>query len=226
MPSIYDIDYDSVDLQLLPPDKRLPKMIAWVQSLTTPLQWLRDLFYNEYANGFTGPAWDVLATYAKGDRVRYIDRAVYECVVPTTAGILPTDTAYWIKIQDIYIGINERAKYNSQKMVFEFLLNKWFEVAPLPADQIVIQNNHVDTNGFFMSTSDDVFGCGQMGTQQNQAQFMGVASSPYGLSQYDFTIKVPSAVYAGSLINSEDKIIRAIADKYVIAGMSYNIITY
>jgi hypothetical protein len=150
MPTIYDIDFEIQGENLMPPDKRKPKLLAWLFAFLYALQLLRDRFYTYYADGFTGDRWDISTAYSVGDEVRYIDRSVYECIQATTAGILPTDTDYWVKIQDIYIGIRERSRYNSRKILFEFILNKWFDVDPLPADQIYIQNNSVYGTAFVM----------------------------------------------------------------------------
>ena len=40
---------------------------------------------------------------------------------------LVTDTAFWLKVSDNYIGIRERTLWNSQKIIFESSLNRWFQ---------------------------------------------------------------------------------------------------
>jgi hypothetical protein len=121
--SIYDIDFQTQSENLLPPDKRMPKLKAFVYALCHPVQILRDLFHDDYADGFTGSAWDSLSSYNPGDKVRYIDKAVYECQVFSGQGVEPTNTNFWLKVQDNYIGLRERMKYNSRKILLEFILN-------------------------------------------------------------------------------------------------------
>lgn len=222
--AIYDIDFSLQSENLLPPDKRKPKLIAFLVAFVAALQIMRDWFFTDYADGFTGDKWDVATGYVVGDKVRYIDRSVYECISTSIAGVLPTDTGYWVKTQDIYIGLRERLRYNSRKMLLEFILNKWFDVDPLPVDQIYITNNNIYGTAFVM---------GQTGTtsstmpnsSQYSATFLGNA---YNFGSNAFTIYVPVAVFNAldpDATNAEN-IIRAIADKYVIAGMNYDVITY
>jgi hypothetical protein len=47
-------------------------------------------------------------------------------------------------------------------------------------------------------------------------------------AQYNFTINVPSALFAtlGNNLTNRENTIRSFADKYVLAGITYNIITY
>ncbi len=224
MPSIYDNNFNLQSENLSPPDKRKPRILALLRAFVKPLQWLRDLFYTEYADGFTGAKWSNLTVYTEGQRVRYIDRAVYECILTTTAGIVCTDESYWIKIQDLYIGVRERMKYNSNKMLFEYVLNKWFEVDPLPADQIYIQNNVLDLNGFLVGESEP-FTSSVAETEAFQLAYLGNA---YTYDLYAFTIYVPVAVWTALAATADDRdnIIRSEADKYVFAGISYNIVTY
>ncbi len=165
----------------------------------TAIQILRDRFFNDYADGFTGDKWDVSMSYNSGEKVRYIDHSVYECINDSAAGILPTNILYWVKIQEIYIGVRERSRYNSRKMLLEFILNKWFEVDALPSDQIYITNNQT----YFLSNN-PTFG------------------------QNNFTIFVPLAVF--NLIDADptnaENTVRSIANKYVLAGINYNVETY
>ena len=44
--------------------------------------------------------------------------------------------------------------------------------------------------------------------------------------QLDYTIWIPTAVYAGPLINLDANFVRTIADLYNLAGMQYDIQIY
>lgn len=224
MASIYDINFNLQATNLLPPDKRKARFKAFLNALTICLQYLRDRFYNKYADGDNSAKWDSGTAYTIGQTVRYVDRSIYECIADTTAGILPTDTDYFIKVQDIYIGLRERLKYNSQKILFEYVLNKWFEVDPLPADQIYISNNSLDLNGFVIGEFEDT----SSSIAQTENYQQGYLGNSYSFGSYAFTIYVPLAVFnALAATNTErEYIIRAQADKYVYSGFLYNVVTY
>lgn len=222
--SIYDIDFVKQSADLLPPDKRQTKLKSFVYALCHPVQILRDLFHDDYADGFTGSSWDSLLSYNPGDKVRYIDKSVYECQVFSGPGVLPTNLNFWVKVQDNYIGLRERLKYNSQKILLEFILNKWFDVPPPAAPQIYIQNNNIYGNGFLLGQSG-----GTSGTMPNnsiyQEYYLGES---YTFGQYSFTVFVPTAIFSAlnaHPLNAEN-IIRAIVDKYVVAGNLYDVQQY
>jgi hypothetical protein len=221
--SVYDINYNQLAEEQTPIDERQPIVLAWLRSLVKPLQYLRDLFFNSYADGSAAPDYNALTAYAKGDQVRHVDNAIYEALVPTT-GNLPSDPLFWFKVQDVFIGIRERLKYNSRKIVLEAILNKWFRVAALPADQIYIENNDMYGTAFLLGETGPT--SSSMPTlSANQQFFLG---NTYTYDINAFTIYVPVAVFTGldpDPTNAEN-IIRAIADKYVIAGMIYNVVTY
>ncbi len=227
---IYDIYFSLQSENLLPPDKRKPKIIALLTAFVSALQTIRDLFFTEYTDGYSGILWDVATPYVLGDKVRHIDRAVYEAIEPST-GVLPTDTDYWVKIQDVYVGLRERMRYNSRTMVLEFILNKWFEITlTVPwtranqVNQIYIVNNHLYGSGFMMGATGETSST-MPNSSVNQSFYL---SNAFNYSTYTFSIYVPVAVFNAldaDPTNAEN-IIRAIADKYVISGMLYEVVTY
>ena len=93
------------------------------------------LIFEDYKDESVYPDWDILVTYNFGDRVIHTNKCVYECTAlnpdGTAAGVLgtsPTDAFgyfYWTKVNDIFIGANERVKYSAQKLLFEYALNKF-----------------------------------------------------------------------------------------------------
>ncbi len=228
--TIYDIYFSQQTESLLPPDKRKPKTKALLQAFVSTLQYIRDLFFTEYTDGFTGDLWNVSTPYVLGDRVRYIDRSVYEALFAST-GVLPTDTIYWTKIQDVYVGLRERMRYNSRTMMLEFILNKWFEIPyVLPwsranqVTQIYIVNNQIYGNGFVMGQTGET-----SSMMPNSSAYQGTyLSNSFSYNTNTFTIYVPTAVFNAldpDATNAEN-IIRAVANRYVISGMLYNILTY
>ena len=234
--SIYTQTYSLIWKLLSPPSKRAVIWLAWGKSLLSPMQWLRDLIFDDYADGSAAADWVSADPYSYGDRVRYLNSSVYELI--TEAGITgitttpDVDTTNWIKVLDIWIGARERAVYNSQKLLLEYVLNKYFRVAANPAPQIYIDNNQNINTNFWLSNGDaDSLTSFMAKTSQRQMFYLGTGYSTYNPNS--FTIFVPVADYAiitaqippGSPSTADD-VIRSIADKYVQAAKIYNIQTY
>lgn len=229
--SIYDFDVDIIAPENLPPDLRKPKQIAWLKVLSIPLQTLWNYFFVDYADGSNYPDYDIGLPYSSTDIVIYSNKKVYQCIKDAIAGIEPTDSVYWVLINDNFIGARERVVYNSRKIVLEYALNKWFRVPySLPwqgADhltQIWIENNNI--NGNFMLMGETGETSSAMSAQSiNSTSFMGEAFTP---NQYDFTIWVPIAVFnaQGSTDPNREQAIRNFADKYILAGIKYFVDTY
>lgn len=223
--SIYSIDFAKRVVQLLPPDKRFTKHIAWVKALMKPLQWFRDLWFGEYLTGSTAGQWNSGVTYAKYARVRY-SKSIYESLVDGNVNNLPTDTAYWMQVQENFIGLQERILYNSQKLVLEFALNKWFDTTfrqPPAQPDIYITRNAIGV---------DVFRVG--GVESNSSISFGNVSSEYVVNQYsfaaqpNFTINIPVAVFNAldPTGQNNENIVRDFVNRYVAAGLLYTIQTY
>ena len=120
---LFDIDYEVKGVELLPPDKRKRQMIAFIQGLLAPIQWLRDLFIEDYGDGSSSAQWTA-STYGRGAVVRY-NKSIYESLEDGNTAT-PADATKWVMIQDNFIGVNERVLFNGQKIVLEYALNKWF----------------------------------------------------------------------------------------------------
>ncbi len=157
--SIYDQDFNSIYKKLSPPDKRSATLLAWGSVLVKPLQWLHNLFFDDYAKGNLDDLYDNGTTYVVGDRVQYLHK-VYECTEVTT-GNLPTDTSFWMLVQNDSRGADQRVGFSSQLLVFEFLLNQWFNTnfnqpvfdPPSSPSDIWIENQSVDDGSFIMAPS-------------------------------------------------------------------------
>jgi len=221
--SIYTYSTNYISEKLLPPSLRNKKHLAWLKVLLSPIQWLWKRIFVEYADGSFFAIFDISTAYVKGDIVVYSDRKVYQCLVNAT-GILPYDTVSWVKINDNFIGARERIKYNAQKKVFEYALNKWFFV-PVGDPQIYIINNIVVPDGFLLAESGDLSGL-MASDSFFSPSYMG---STYTITtSYDYTIYVPVLVFnaQGSTTANREQAIRNFADQYNLVGMIYNVITY
>ena len=238
--SIYSLNYSDAFAQLLPPHKRLPKWLAWMGAFAVAAQWVHDKFFTSYVLGSTALDWSNVSTYVLGNRVRYIDNAVYEAIGAPPTGNVPTDTTYWYKIQSNFIGMNERVQYSGVKLMLEYALNRIFKVSPFstqqwntptpPYTQIYITNTTNIQSNFWLSNG----GAGALtsylsNTSAFNRYFLGNAYAAFNSNS--FTIHVPIAVYTaiGAVQPSgvtADKAIRALVDKYAQAGKFYNIVTY
>lgn len=217
MYDIYIISFQLLWETLYPPILRKPKHLSWGKVMAKPLQYLRDLIFDDYANGSNYLLYDNSTVYVLGDRIFYLDRGVYECIL-ATLGNLPTDATYWRKINDNYIGVRERILYNSQKMTFEWALNRWFICSG-----IYIENQSLSFSGFLMGNSGEY-----SSTLVNISNPSYLMNSFTISTDFSFIIYVPLAVF-NSLGNSDierENIIRSFADNYVLAGMLYDVLPY
>jgi hypothetical protein len=223
--SIYDVNYSTVGQQLLPPDKRGGKMTAWVKAMIKPMQWLRDLWLGSYRTGSTDAPYLISTTYAIGDRVVY-KYAVYESIVNANLGNDPLNTLYWEKVQDNFIGVVERVKYNGNVLLLTYALNKYFGTVfrqPNNVSDIYITANVKPISVFVVGD-----------TEAESSKVYSNNSSEFVVDSYSFssyvnaTIHVPLAVY--NALDSDpanrEKIIRNFADLYIVAGITYDIVTY
>jgi hypothetical protein len=126
---------------------------------------------------------------------------------------------------DNFIGTRERAKYNSQKMLFEYGLNKYFQVTG--PTYIYIQNNFAEADHVFIMGLSGPTSSRLVLNSQNAESYMGLVAS-YSTDVYDYTIYVPLAVFnaLGTSDANREAAIRSFADIYNLAGMSYNVISY
>ena len=233
--SQYDIDFNLQANNLEVPIRRLDKFKAFMKSLVKPLQWLRDLFFTDYVGGVKYSAYSNVTTYSYGDRITYVDRSNYEYINATaTSGNLPTDTSYWIKIQDVYLGLTERSKYSSAKIILERVLNTYFNTTPTTAPLIYIQTNMVLANNFIVypiasSSTSYVFS-----GFTNQKYY--VFDFSYSNNPYCFTIFIPIALanaltsetpdVVPNISDNRASIIMNLVDKYNTASVGYNIETF
>ena len=222
--TIYDIDYSKFAAQMLPPDKRFTRSVAWIKILLSPLQYLRDLWFGSFRTGSTAPQWVNTSPYPKSAQVKY-NKIVYESLVDNNSDV-PTTVATWRVVQFNFIGMEERILYNGQALVLEYAMNKWFGTVfrqPPNQSDIYIANNSVPI-GVFRCTA----------TEAGSSVSYTSGSSEFVINQFsfavafNFTIYCPVAVFNAldpTLVNNE-KIFRAFVDRYVPAGITYNIQTY
>jgi hypothetical protein len=223
----YIVNTNNFAENFVPPKKRSAQIVAWCKVLVFPLQVLYDTLFGTYKDGNTASDWDVSTAYTIGNQVRYIDKSIYQCYVANT-GNIPTNTSYWFKVQDKFVGIIPRMQYNSQHIVLEWALNEWFGTtfvnSPGASDIFITKINIFDTTFWVGATENE----SSLVTYNNVDTFGWIQAEDLTAIDYYFTINVPIAVWTAldSVSANRDKIIRAFADTYVLAGVKYNIITY
>lgn len=224
--SLFELDTDYVSEQLTPPKLRKDKQLSWLKVLLSPLDRLFNIDFKDYTLGAVYDAFDISTPYVISDRVIWTDKRIYECIAPSL-GFLPSDTTYWLLIQDNFIGVDERIKYNSQKLLFEYALNRFFLVDVLPADQIFITNNFVTASNNFVMDNQSTSSSNMPLDSAYQEDFMDDVPT-YNSDIYDYTINVPVAVFnaLGSNTANRENAIRNFADLYNLSGMQYNVVTY
>jgi len=224
----YDIDYNDLVFNLTPQTRRKPRFISWFLSLLAPQKNVSDLFFDVYVGGQTYPYYNPLVTsYPKGTRVTFLG-AIYEAQL-STGGALPTDTNYWTQIVADFRGVNERVRYNSQKILLEFILNKWFNTTWLQPDDPFNPTRpeiYVDSN----LTDNQVLTSYYTENAESNIYYYDSLTYAYVLNNYTFnqpafSIFVPAYLLVALGVDAQNQI-RAIADKYVIAGITYDIQTY
>ncbi|QTE37483.1 hypothetical protein J3L18_31040 [Mucilaginibacter gossypii] len=223
--TIYDINTDQQVIELLPPDKRYPQTVHWVQNLLkSTVQFLRDNLLDGYRNGSTAPLY-AAGTYGYGSYVQY-QKGVYVSLIGNNND-LPTVSASWYKVQDNFIGLNERLSYNGQKIVLEYALNRWFNTT--------FRQPGTGLSDIYLTTNPQPVSPFVVGyTPENSSVIYKDRSNEFVVNEYDFGV-IPNLTinlqvdFYNSLANNDanrDGVVRSFADQYVTAGITYNIETY
>lgn len=222
---IFQVDYNKLGEQLLPPDKRLPLQKAWLNVILKPISWVHGWFLGSYMSGSYNAPYSSSATYVKGDRVIY-RYSVYESIVDNNLGNDPLNTNYWYLVQSNFIGVNERVKYNGNVLMLTYALNKYFGTTfrqPNNVSDIYLEV-HTKPKAVFVSGGDE---------SNSSVSYLN-RSPEFSINGYSFsafqnlTIWVPQAVFDAldTDPNNREPIIRNYADQYIVAGITYEVKTY
>lgn len=221
--SLYDININQISIELLPPDKRYTKNIAFIQSLLTGVQWIRDLVFGSY---YEGAAEVGISDYAPGT-YNYLDRVIYEKKVylsldnANTAA--PTDETLWLLIQDNFIGVKERILYCGSKLVLEYALNKQFGTTfrqPPNVSDIYIGNIAKVVEGFLIGQTEPY--CSTVG-QTTSSDSVG-RQLPF-VYLNNFQINIPILALDIS-VDANYKAVGNFVDKYIPASLRYTVVNY
>lgn len=226
---IYDINFFQTAQELSPSFRRTEEEFEGLNAaFAEPMNDL-NLIFKWYRESSTAGAYNNATVYNFGDVVRYA-KVVYlrnEVTDGYAAGIEPTNTTYFTKILDLFIGTDERVKYQSQKLVFEYALNRFFETTfrqpPLVSD-IYITRDYSDLTDFWISEVDSETAT----VGETDTDTVYVDEDETTRQNYDYVIKIPVAVYnaLASTNPTRERIVRIFADKINAAGFKYIIQTY
>lgn len=191
----YEYTVNLATYRLTPVAKRLPVRLAFLECSAIVIQKRRDLFFNDYLQGNNSAAWSSVTAYSRYDQVNYQNR-IYECRADNTNN-LPTDPAFWTQILGDFRGANERLKYNDQKLIMDYLLNKWFGTTfKQPAD---------GNSDIWIETTDEIDNSLVMAPNNNSIAFMPTVNFPlYGMGPShifavtNFIVHYPLAVIPDS----------------------------
>lgn len=217
--SIYDLDTPTLINNNMPPDKRLPKLLTLAKSLLSALQTSID-YYKLYREGDVYTPWDILTAYLIGDIVYYQGKNYI--ALQDHTGRPPFDIAYWAIQNPSSIGSDERVRYQPNKLIFEYALNKYFGTT---FRQPPLQSDIYITNTAYFNPSKIIGGVESNSSVVYSNRSDGVIINDYFVQlPYSFEINIPTLVYAGA--GGNDAAIRQFADKITVAGKSYIITQY
>jgi hypothetical protein len=234
------VNIDTLAIQNLPPNKRLPVWMGMIKAFVSPLKWLMGIF-TQYKEGGVNTYWDSGVSYSIGTRVVY-NYAVYESLVGSNIGNIPdVDLGSWLLVNASFIGVNERRLYQGKKLILEYALNRYFaeeldangEVGfrqpddafnPTPSS-IYVEDDIPDLLTFTMypdaGQSDAMF-------PTYSTKYMTPTPIYSGASPYQFIVWIPTAVFAS--INSDsmiaDQIVTNFVNRYAVAGTFFTVQTY
>lgn len=221
MPNIFDIDFNQQAVDQFPPDKRDPQPLALMQAILAATQWCRDLVLGGFKYGSTAPTYSPGA-YTLYDQVKY-GKSIYECLVNGTTND-PTNATDWRLIQENFIGVDERIKYNGQKIVLEWALNLQFDgIFRQPAtglnSDIYITNIAASLSGFRIGQTEAGADVSSIGQTTSSDSIGG--SYPF-IQINNFQINFPVALYAAT----NESAVRNFVDKYIPISLNYTIVTF
>lgn len=227
-----------INFQALFTNLNIPKLrtlahTAWLNILASPLI-LIQTWWNSRVNGSSYTAFNATADYTIDTYVLY-GRASYVCIKTPAIGLYPkpTDSNYWYKILDDYIGLNERSSYSAQKVMLEFALNRRFSPTTITPPfgssipSIYITNNANDPVILWCAPSGtDTFTYTAPNT--SVSFWYSLLGNPALSPVYNFTIHVPSAVMAVIAPTSGESvyIITQETNRYNLAGLTFNVVAY
>ena len=187
-----------------------PIQKAWIVTIAKPLSLLHSILLLRFWDGDNSAKYNNANAYLVGNTVRFRNK-IYLCVKDAAIGVTPTNTLYWVKMLDSWIGLKERLHYNGQVIILEFLLNRWFEFDP---QLIYIEN---------LDTSVGTFVIGETELESGDIGYSETTTTSYITEDFtdvlkdNFVVNYPSSITIGSTEYLE---LVALTYKYKLYGTS------
>jgi hypothetical protein len=226
----YECDFYLQAQRLTPIEKRLPVRLGILESISEPIQWNRDNFFDSYLEGDNSAEHDLITAYVRYDRVRFQNK-IYEAVEDNT-GIEPDNSEYWVEVVGDFRGATERIKYNCQTLMLEWVLNKWFgttfnQPSTLLNSDFYIVNHDRDADTFSVAEESVIDG---VYVTSSTPEFSELSEDYVGdVSAYaggiNFTVYYPVSVIAFDTDPEYFQMVNLI-EQYKVFGASVNYISY
>lgn len=234
------IDINRLAIQNLPPNKRKPVWIMFIQAMVYVLDWWMGIFRQYQSGGVTG-FYNSGVTYNSGERIVYNYRS-YESLANGNIGNTPdTSPNSWLEVNGHFIGMSERSLYQAKKLTLEYALNHYFTeelqahgyigfrqpdsaFTPTSSDIYIetVTPAYVSITGFSDLHPENTITFNPSGYYAFSTLITGTSST------YMFTVNIPILVYIS--INPDatiaEGIVRAFVDKYRLVGTNYSIVIY
>jgi hypothetical protein len=235
--SIYDVDYKQAIKELYPTHKRNAILLRKAYSLFGDNLNLIDTLFKYFRDGATCGNWDNTSVYDFQSLVVYQRKVYYknEYLTGYVAGVKPTDTTYWIKVLDDFIGISEKIYFGPQKIILEYALNRIFQTTfrqppydyadPTKHSDIYIINNITTSSNENIGIDDT----------ESASISLNDAESDYAISLEDgdstikdFTVWVPNSVLASLASSPTDQkaIVSSVVTRYKLSGFLFDVQGY
>lgn len=233
MPDIFDIDFNNQAEDLLPPDKRDVNTLSLLKGAFKALQRVRDTLLGAMKTGSTAPAWTA-TTYQLYDQVIYNKQVFESRIADNTAE--PTDPAAWYRILPNFIGTDARQFFDGTKLLFEYALNDWFGSAfAQPTSIEPAPDYYLPKSDIYLTTNEIINPVFRVGISEAESSTVGLYDSSEAVgndysfaAQYGLTINIPNTLFLtlGASTEEREKTVRNFADKYITAGIFYDINPY
>ena len=126
--SLFNINFNNKAVEWLPPDKRNPVTVNWLQALFAPIVWLQNKYLNQYLNGDTYTQWSSTIATGTGyatDAIIEHKQVVYTSLIDANHDTPPS--VNWQQYLPSFLGTMERVKFDGKKLNLEFALNEYFK---------------------------------------------------------------------------------------------------
>lgn len=226
--NIINIDFSKLWRYLLPNTLRSSLQLAWGRVLLIPLIKIFYYFKNFFVKTGNFQFFDNTQTYYPGQYV--IDKSnqfLYQVIkLYSNPAIGLNNTEYFVFMQSNFIGTEKRIKANTQKWIYEYMLNLSFKwpynpLVTSPYTYIYIDLTVFKDNTFYL---EDYMHDGYYPNIAYSYMDGNYALAPF----YYYTIYVPNALWTtlGSNNTERENKIRYVANKYNIYNVAYRVLNY